>query len=114
MSRLTRVTGALRAHSMAVAIGLAALLAAAYLLWQPQTLDLSAQTFRAELWERDGWVVWSPAWYSGFTVPGYSLLYPPLGAWFGPALIGAVSAVVATALFASIALRAYGSGPGLA
>lgn len=36
------------------------------------------------------------------------MLYPPLGAWLGPELLGALSAVAATALFASIALRAYG------
>ena len=59
-------------------------LSAVYLLWQPQPLDLAAQTFRADLWERDGWVVWNDAWYGGHTVPGYSLLYPPLGAWLGP------------------------------
>ena len=105
---MTRALGALRAHSLVVAVGLSAVLMVVYLAWQPQTLDLSAQTFRAELWERDGWVVWSPDWYGGFTVPGYSLLYPPLGAWFGPAVLGAVSAVAAAALFGSIALRAYG------
>ena len=27
-----------------------------------------------------GWVLWNDAWYCGHTVPGYSLLYPPLGA----------------------------------
>lgn len=114
MSRLNRVLGALRANSAAAAVGLSALLALAYLLWQPQTLDLSAQTYRAELWDSHGWVVWSPDWYSGFSVPGYSLLYPPLGAWLGTALVGALSAVAATALFASVALRAYGDRAWLA
>lgn len=89
-------------------MAVSAALAAIYLVWQPQTLDLSAQTFRADLWERDGFVIWNPNWYGGHTIPGYSLLYPPLGAWLGPALLGALSAVVATALFAAIALRAWG------
>ena len=97
-----------RRRSRLLAIGLSALLAGIYLLWQPQPLDLSAQTFRADLWESDGFVVWNPDWYGGHTIPGYSVTFPPLGAWFGPALVGALSAVAATALFASIALRAYG------
>jgi len=79
-----------------------------YLLWQPQTLDLSAQTFRADLWDRYGWVIYNDAWYSGHTIPGYSLLYPPLGAWLGPEWLGAICAVVSAVLFATIAVRAYG------
>ena len=102
------LAAACRHRAGTIAVCLSAGLAALYLIWQPQTLDLSAQAFRADLWESDGWVVWSPAWYGGFTVPGYSLIYPPLGALLGPALVGALSAVAATALFASIATRAYG------
>ncbi len=91
-----------------LAAGLAAALSGLYLLWQPQTLDLSAQVFRADLWDRDGFVIYNDAWYSGHSVPGYSLLYPPLGAWLGPALLGVICAVAAAAAFAAIALRAYG------
>lgn len=80
-----------------------------YLLWQPQTLDLAAQTFRADLWDRYGWVIYNDAWYSGHTIPGYSLLYPPLGAWLGPETLGVVCAILSAALFASIAVRAYGT-----
>lgn len=98
----------MRRHPVRLATAISALLSAVYLIWQPQTLDLSAQVFRAELWERDGWVLWSDAWYSGFTVPGYSLLYPPLGAWLGPELLGVICAVAAAALFAVVASRAYG------
>ncbi len=79
-----------------------------HFLWQPQTLDLSAQTFRADLWDRYGWVIYNDAWYSGHTIPGYSLLYPPLGAWLGPELLGALCAVAAAILFALIGVRAYG------
>ena len=66
-----------------LAAAVAAVFCAVYLLWQPQTLDLSAQMFRADLWDAHGWVLYNEAWYGGHTIPGYSLLYPPLGAWLG-------------------------------
>ncbi len=92
-----------------LATGLAAVLSAIYVAWQPQTLDLAAQVFRADLWDRSGWVIYDDAWYGGHTVPGYSLLYPPLGAWLGPVALGVVCALVSAATFAAIAVRAYGS-----
>ena len=90
-----------------LAVAVAAALSGLYLLWQPQTLDLSAQVFRADLWDAHGWVIYNDAWYGGHTIPGYSLLYPPLGAWLGPALLGAICAVAAAAAFAAIAVHAY-------
>lgn len=96
------------ASVLPLAAGLAALLSVVYLLWEPRTLDLSAQVFRADLWEDHGWVIYNSAWYSGHSIPGYSLLYPPLGALLGPALLGAFCAVAAAATFAAIAVRAYG------
>ncbi len=96
------------ARAWTAALALALGLALVYLVWAPQTLDLSAQTFRADLWDADGFVLWDPNWYSGFSVPGYSLIYPPLGALLGPVLVGALAAVAATALFAAIAFRAFG------
>lgn len=86
----------------------AALLSAVYLVWEPQTLDLAAQVFRADLWETHGWVLYNDAWYGGHSVPGYSLLYPPLGAWLGPTALGIVCAIAAAVTFAAIAFRAYG------
>lgn len=97
-----------RRRPLPVAVALSALLAGAYLLWHPPTTDLAAQTFRAELWEREGFVVWTPAWYGGQPIPGYSLLYPPLGALLGPALTGALAAVAAAWLFARLALESAG------
>lgn len=108
MSALAGTVRLARTRPLAVAVAISAVLSAAYLMWQPQTLDLAAQTFRADLWERDGFVIWNPDWYGGHLVPGYSLLYPPLGAWLGPELVGAISAVAAAALFGLLALRAYG------
>jgi hypothetical protein len=108
MARRPAVTRSLREHATAWAVALAAVLSVAYLIWQPQTLDLAAQTYRAELWEREGWVLWSHEWYGGFSVPGYSLLYPPLGALLGPALLGALCSLASAWLAASIATRAFG------
>ena len=95
-------------YSLALALALSGLLAGIYLIWQPQTTDLAAQVFRADLWERAGFVIWNPDWYDGHSVPGYSLLYPPLGALLGPALVGAASAVAATWVFGRLALDAWG------
>jgi len=91
-----------------LAVAASAALCAVYLLWQPQSLDLAAQTFRADLWDRYGWVVYNDAWYSGHTIPGYSLLYPPLGALLGPTALGILCALISALLFGLIAVRAYG------
>lgn len=97
-----------RRNPVAIALGASALLGLLYLFWQPATLDLSAQTFRADLWSREGWVLWNDAWYGGHTLPGYSLIYPPLGALLGPAIVGVLSSLAATACFALIATRCFG------
>lgn len=90
-------------------MGISSLLSVVYLIWQPRALDLSTQVFRADLWEAHGWVLWNDSWYSGQTIPGYSLLYPPLGALLGPQLLGVICAIAAAAIFAAIAVRAYGA-----
>lgn len=91
-----------------LAAAVSAALCLVYLLWQPQSLDLAAQTFRADLWDRYGWVVYNDAWYGGHTIPGYSLLYPPLGALLGPVALGIACALASAVLFGLIGVRAYG------
>jgi hypothetical protein len=86
----------------------AVLLAAVYLIWSPPSADLAAQTFRTELFDANGFEVWSNAWYGGIHLPGYSLLYPPLASVFGIRLVGAFSVVVAAALFAALVRPRYG------
>src|SRR5215210_3017720 len=83
-------------------------LAVVYLIWAPPSADLAAQTFRVDLFEAQGYEIWSNAWYSGFHLPGYSLVYPPLASIFGMRLVAAVSAVVAAALFAALVIPRYG------
>lgn len=74
----------------------------------PASTDLAAQTFRAELFAERGFVLWSEAWYGGFHVLGYSVLYPPLAALLGVRAAGALAALAAAALFALLARRRFG------
>jgi hypothetical protein len=92
----------------------AALLAVVYLIWAPPSADLAAQTFRTELFEADGFEVWSNAWYGGIHFPGYSLLFPPLASVLGIRLVGAISVVFAAGLFAMLVRPHYGDRARLA
>jgi hypothetical protein len=87
---------------------LAAMLGGVYLAWEPPSADLAAQTFRADFFEAHGFAVWSNSWYSGIHLPGYSLLFPPLGAWLGVRLVGVLSCVAAAGLFAALAQDRFG------
>jgi hypothetical protein len=93
---------------MGPSVLVAAVVSAVYLAWEPPSADLAAQTFRADLFADQGFVLWSNAWYGGFHIPGYSLLYPPLAAWFGVRLVGAIAAIAAAALFAVLVHRRFG------
>ncbi len=92
----------------------AAALAAVYLIWSPPSADLAAQTFRTELFGAHGFEVWTNAWYGGIHLPGYSLLFPPLASVIGIRLVGAISAVAATALFAALVRPHHGDRARLA
>src|SRR5262249_30490761 len=45
--------------------------------------DTPAQEYRVWLFEHGGARLWDDQWYGGHTIPGYSVLFPPLGALFG-------------------------------
>lgn len=81
---------------------LALALAAVWLAVAPPTPDLAAQAYRSDLFAREGFTIWNGAWYGGHHTPGYSLLFPPLGALLGPRLAGAAAAVLSAVLFAHI------------
>lgn len=83
----------------------ASLGAAATLLAAPASADLAAQQYRAAI----GLGIWDNGWFAGHHLPGYSLLFPPLGALLGIRVAGALAAIAATALFALIAQRRWGS-----
>ena len=90
------------------AVALSAALAAVLLVWDPHVRDLAAQTFRAELFERDGFTLWNGSWYQGHYTLTYSVLFPPLAALLGPQLVGALSVVSSAYLFDRIVRARWG------
>ncbi|HEX2070397.1 MAG TPA: hypothetical protein VHF90_01965, partial [Thermoleophilaceae bacterium] len=88
---------------------IAAAISAVYLLTEPRSPDLAAHIFRSELFGREGFTIWNGQWYGGHHTPAYSILSPPLSWLLGPQLMGALSAVAATACFTELMRRTYGS-----
>ncbi len=112
--RLSRRFGARAGERLrapwALATAIALPLSLAYLLVRPPAADLSAATYRSELFARVGFTLRDNGWYAahGHFMPGYSLLAPALGAALGVYAVLALSAVAASALFGLIAERAFG------
>ncbi|HEX6229989.1 MAG TPA: hypothetical protein VFZ41_11075 [Solirubrobacterales bacterium] len=79
-----------------------------YMALRPPSVDLAAQMFRSELFASHGFLSWNNYWYGGHHLPGYSLLFPPLGAAVGATVVGGLAAVGSTALFGTMADRVYG------
>jgi hypothetical protein len=92
----------------------AGLFAIAYLILEPPSADLAAQTFRSDLFASHGLLLWNNYWYGGHYLPGYSVLFPPLGAALGPRLVGALAAVTAAGLFGALARHGHGDRARLA
>jgi hypothetical protein len=93
-------------------VGLGAALIALWLLVDPRTPDLAAQVYRVGLFRQLGFAVWDSRWYGGHHLPGYSLLFPPLGSLLGVRLLGAISALASVVLFERMARSLYGSAAG--
>jgi hypothetical protein len=87
---------------------LAAALAALYLAWEPPSLDLAAADYRAWLFGHAGFAVWDLQWYGGHHLPGYSVLFGPLGWWLGTRLTGALAVLATALLFERLARGRYG------
>ncbi|MGA2165412.1 MAG: hypothetical protein ABSH36_13205, partial [Solirubrobacteraceae bacterium] len=81
---------------------------AVWLIVHPPTPDLAAQVYRANLFREAGFLVWDSRWYGGHDMPGYSLVFPPLGALVGVRAVGAAAVLASAALFERIAVRVYG------
>src|SRR4249920_3610094 len=81
--------------------------AIAYVVVEPATTDLAAQTFRSELFASHGFLIWNNFWYGGHYLLGYSLFFPPLGAVVGASAAGGLAAVASTGLFGVLARRHY-------
>jgi hypothetical protein len=86
----------------------AAVIAAVYVIVSPPSEDLAAHLFRAKLFAGEGFGIWNNWWYAGHNVPGYSVLFPPLGALMTPQLVAAIATVPTAALFESLAYRRFG------
>jgi hypothetical protein len=95
-------------RSWAAPILLAAAAASLYLILQPMSADLAAQTYRVALFRQHGLTVWDGQWYGGHHIPGYSLLFPPVAALVGVRWAGAIAAVAAAGLFATLTHREWG------
>jgi hypothetical protein len=89
-------------------VALAAVLIGAWLIVDPHTPDLAAQVYRAGLFHQLGFAVWDEHWYAGHHLPGYSLLFPPLGALLGVRLLGALSVFASVMLFSRLTRAVYG------
>jgi hypothetical protein len=92
-----------RTPAWIVPTAVAAAAVVVYLIADPPSADLAAQRFRADLFEREGFTLFSTAWYGGHHTPGYSVLFPALGAWLGPRLVAGIAAVAAVGFLAALA-----------
>jgi hypothetical protein len=80
----------------------------AWLVLAPRTPDLAAQVYRVGLFHREGFAVFDANWYDGHHLPGYSLLFPALGATFGIHVVGIAAAVAIGVLFERLAREHFG------
>ena len=87
---------------------IAALLGLAYVIFSPVSADLAAQVYRIDLFREQGFTVLNGQWYAGHHTPGYSVLFPPLGALLGAHVAGALAAVASAAIFAPLAEQHFG------
>jgi hypothetical protein len=86
----------------------AALVAVAYLVVEPRTVDLAAGVYRARLFDHAGFTIWDGNWYGGHYTLGYSVLFPPLAWLLGPLGVGAVASVASAALFEPLVRAHFG------
>jgi hypothetical protein len=89
-------------------VAFTAALIAAWLIADPRTPDLAAQVYRVALFSHGGFAVWDTHWYAGHSLPGYSLLYPPLASLLGMRTLAALSVLASSVLFVCLAYSLYG------
>ena len=91
------------------AVVLLATLTATWLIVNPLTPDMAAASYRVSLFAGHGFSVLDANWYGGHDLPGYSLLFPPLGALLGLRAVAALSVIASSVLFARLARSMYGT-----
>jgi hypothetical protein len=94
----------------ALCAGLAAT-AASLLVWLgPPGGDLAAHEYQRRLFLLHGFTLWDNFWYAGrYAFVGYSVLYYPLAALLGIALLSVLTVAVAAGAFALLVEREWGS-----
>jgi hypothetical protein len=105
--------GTSRAGIAAVLATLAASVAlvAIWLAAPPMGTDLSAQVARADFFAGHGFAPIDFRWYGGVSPHGYSVVTPPLMAWFGVGPVGAAAAVVSSVALVLLFLRTGAARP---
>lgn len=103
-----RHDGARDAFTLFAAPALALLLALIVAIGGLRGSDWPAHLFRVELFRDVGMTLWNGQWYGGHYTLGYSVVFPPLAAWFGPVLVGIVSSVAATMCLLLLLRDRYG------
>ena len=87
----------------------AAVIAAVIAFLGPPGADLAAHVFQRDLFLEHGFALWTNYWYAGrYTFVGYSLLYYPLAAVAGIALLAVLSVALATWAFTVLAEGLWG------
>jgi hypothetical protein len=89
--------------------GSAAFLAGLLVWLGPPGNDLAAHVYQRALYLQHGFLLWNNFWYAGrYSFVTYSLLYYPLAAAIGIALLAVLTVAVAVAAFSTLAHREWG------
>jgi hypothetical protein len=96
----------LRARLLLALFALA--LVAVWLVVDPRTPDLAGASYRVALFKQLGFTIVDEHWYAGHDMPGYSLLFPALGALLGLRLVGALAVLCSCLLFERLTRPLYG------
>jgi hypothetical protein len=103
LQRLPRVS-----EPLVLAAG-AALLTALIVGLAPPGTDFAAHAYQRMLFARQGFGVWDNGWYAGrYEFVTYSVLYYPLAAAFGIAVVAVAGQAVAVGTFATLARDEFG------
>ncbi len=95
--------------TMTAVVGVAGVLALLAIVLGWRGSDLPAQVFRAELFRKDGFVLWNSQWFGGHALLGYSVIAPAISAPIGPLALGALSGIASAFLFERILRFSFGS-----
>ncbi len=108
-----REPSARRGSELGARIALALFAGALVLVWAlagPRTPDLAAASYRVALFKQLGFTLVDEHWYGGHDMPGYSLLFPALGALLGLRVVGALAVLCSSVLFERLVGPLYGRG----